>query len=143
MDSKRPLVSYDDITPSYQSTRPPPKKRKWNKQKTRPRDEPRPIATSSSNPDNENIKDETESRELTFGEIWDDSALIDAWNAATEEYEAYNGPDKGWKNEPIHKSPLYILPYYRIQALNIFSDGTINHPQHRRTIYPRLKCLVL
>jgi hypothetical protein len=28
-----------------------------------------------------------ESRELTHDEIWDDSALIDAWNAATEEYE--------------------------------------------------------
>ena len=31
-----------------------------------------------------------ESRELTYEEIWDDSALIDAWNAATEEYEACN-----------------------------------------------------
>ena len=28
-----------------------------------------------------------ESRELTHDEIWDDSALIDAWNAATEEYK--------------------------------------------------------
>jgi hypothetical protein len=28
-----------------------------------------------------------ESRELTHDEIWDDSALIDAWDAATEEYE--------------------------------------------------------
>ena len=31
-----------------------------------------------------------ESRELTYEEIWDDSALIDAWNAATEEYEVCN-----------------------------------------------------
>lgn len=29
------------------------------------------------------------SRELTYEEIWDDSALIDAWNAATEEYEVW------------------------------------------------------
>jgi hypothetical protein len=50
-----------------------------------------------------------ESRELTHEEIWDDSALIEAWNAATEEYEAFNGPDKGWKSDPIHKSPLYVL----------------------------------
>lgn len=28
-----------------------------------------------------------ESRELTYEEIWDDSALIDAWEAANEEYE--------------------------------------------------------
>jgi hypothetical protein len=34
------------------------------------------------------IEDE-ESRELTYEEIWDDSALINAWNAATEEYEAH------------------------------------------------------
>ncbi|KAJ4485376.1 hypothetical protein J3R30DRAFT_1348578 [Lentinula aciculospora] len=48
-----------------------------------------------------------ENRELTHDEIWDDSALIEAWNAAAEEYKAYHGPDKGWKNEPVHKSPLW------------------------------------
>ena len=53
------------------------------------------------------------SRELTHGEIWDDSALIEAWNAATEEYEALNGPDKGWKSDPVHKAPLYVLTYKR------------------------------
>ena len=47
-----------------------------------------------------------ESRELTHEEIWDDSALVNAWEAATEEYEAYHGPDKGWKKEPVNKSPL-------------------------------------
>ena len=47
-----------------------------------------------------------ESRELTHQEIWDDSALVNAWEAATEEYEAYHGPDKGWKKEPVKKSPL-------------------------------------
>jgi hypothetical protein len=31
--------------------------------------------------------EEEESRELTHHEIWDDTALIDAWNAASEEYE--------------------------------------------------------
>ena len=31
--------------------------------------------------------EEDESRELTHEEIWDDSALIDAWDAANEEYE--------------------------------------------------------
>lgn len=35
----------------------------------------------------EEREEEDESRELTYEEIWDDSALIDAWNAATEEYE--------------------------------------------------------
>ena len=32
-------------------------------------------------------EDEDESRELTHQELWDDSSLIDAWNAAAEEYE--------------------------------------------------------
>ena len=47
-----------------------------------------------------------ESRELTHEEIWDDSTLVNAWAAATEEYEAFHGPDKGWKKEPVNKSPL-------------------------------------
>ena len=32
-------------------------------------------------------EEEEESRELTHDEIWDDSALIDAWNSAAAEYE--------------------------------------------------------
>ena len=31
--------------------------------------------------------EEEESRELNHEEIWDDSALIDAWNSAAAEYE--------------------------------------------------------
>jgi len=33
------------------------------------------------------IGEDSESRELTHEEMWDDSALIDAWNSATAEYE--------------------------------------------------------
>jgi len=52
-----------------------------------------------------------ESRQLTCEEIWDDSALIQAWDAAAEEYEVLNGPEKKWKSEPIKKSPLwYNIP---------------------------------
>ncbi|KAG6850176.1 hypothetical protein H0H93_016856 [Arthromyces matolae] len=97
MASTRPLVSYDDITLPYQASppqshnRPPAKKRKGNKHSRG-----RNAVVSAE-----------DSRELSHDEIWDDSALIDAWDAATEEYEAYNGPDKGWKKEPIHKSPLW------------------------------------
>lgn len=35
----------------------------------------------------EDEEDEEESRELTHTEIWDDSALIDAWESAAAEYE--------------------------------------------------------
>ncbi|PPQ99609.1 hypothetical protein CVT24_005184 [Panaeolus cyanescens] len=55
--------------------------------------------------------EQEESRELTHEEIWDDSALVDAWDAAMEEYEMFHGPGKAWKNEPIKKSPLwYNIP---------------------------------
>ncbi|RPD59373.1 hypothetical protein L226DRAFT_615888 [Lentinus tigrinus ALCF2SS1-7] len=52
-------------------------------------------------------EEEEESRELTHDEIWDDSALIDAWNSAAAEYEAYHGPGKDWKKESVKKSPLW------------------------------------
>jgi hypothetical protein len=35
----------------------------------------------------DDVDDEEESRELTHNEIWDDSALIAAWESATAEYE--------------------------------------------------------
>jgi hypothetical protein len=54
----------------------------------------------------EDEDEDEESRELTHGEIWDDTALIDAWNAASEEYESFHGPQKNWKTEPVHRSPL-------------------------------------
>ena len=37
--------------------------------------------------DEEDDDEEDESRELTHEEIWDDSALVAAWDAAVEEYE--------------------------------------------------------
>lgn len=52
-----------------------------------------------------------ESRELTHDEIWDDSVLIEAWESAAAEYEAFHGTDQSWKNEPVKKSPLwYNIP---------------------------------
>ncbi|KAJ3552326.1 hypothetical protein NM688_g4206 [Phlebia brevispora] len=57
-------------------------------------------------------EEEEESRELTHEEVWDDSALIDAWNSANAEYEAFHGKGKNWKKEPVKKSPLswYNVP---------------------------------
>ncbi|KAI0770969.1 hypothetical protein BD413DRAFT_476776 [Trametes elegans] len=55
----------------------------------------------------EEEEEEEESRELTHEEIWDDSALIDAWNSAAAEYEAFHGPGKKWKEQPVKKSPLW------------------------------------
>ncbi|KAL5534717.1 hypothetical protein ACEPAG_1181 [Sanghuangporus baumii] len=59
----------------------------------------------------ENEDEENESRELTHEEIWDDSVLIAAWDAANEEYEAIHGKNKRWKRDRVHKSPLwYNIP---------------------------------
>ena len=92
----RPLVSYDDITLPYQPTKPTQKKRKKNHEKS-------VSEKASLDPTNE---EEEESRELTHEEIWDDSALVDAWEAAMEEYEAYHGSEKAWKTETVNESPL-------------------------------------
>jgi hypothetical protein len=70
--------------------------------------------------------DGEESRELTHEEIWDDSALVDAWEAATEEYEAYHGPDKGWKKDRVNKSPLSVSPPSSLSMIsyNVGLGGT-------------------
>ena len=88
-----------------------------------------PASTLAAEVGNAEEEEEEESRELTHEEIWDDSALIDAWNSAAAEYEvranvsargassltssiawfqqAFHGPGKKWKAEPVKKSPLY------------------------------------
>lgn len=96
----RPLVSYDDITLPYQPSKPPQKKRKRNQQKS---------VSEEAFADPNDYEEEEESRELTHEEIWDDSALVNAWEAATEEYEAYHGSKKAWKTENVNKAPLYDI----------------------------------
>lgn len=116
------------------SRQPPPKKRKRNHQKSKHRDDPRSSLTlsnyhpngisgnGSSGSVSTQIQDEREAsmaeevlvdpddyeegRELTHEEIWDDSALVNAWEAATQEYEAYHGSEKAWKTETVNKAPL-------------------------------------
>lgn len=97
----RPLVSYDDITPAYEPPEdrpqgPPTKKRKETHQKSKrgphKQNRGREVASHSGGRDEYQDmdgyeEDEDESRELTHQELWDDSSLIDAWNAAAEEYE--------------------------------------------------------
>jgi hypothetical protein len=112
----RPLLSYDDISAPPQplvgpqipmtqgESEPPSKKRKQSNQN-------RKNSTPLQHPqhwDDHNDQDhrmdyggdgidsieasddgDGESGELTYEEIWDDSALVDAWNAATEEYEVF------------------------------------------------------
>jgi hypothetical protein len=108
MSSRRQLVQYGDLEQSQQtdgantsaaaavhSPQPPPsKKRKRSNQKTqRSRKTVHWDDTGEMNYDDANAEaedgeiGEEESRELTHQEIWDDSALIDAWNSATAEYE--------------------------------------------------------
>lgn len=53
--------------------------------------------------------EDEESRDLTHEEIWDDSALVNAWESAMEEYKAYHGGADAWKREPVKKSPLCVV----------------------------------
>ncbi|KAF9443621.1 hypothetical protein P691DRAFT_764119 [Macrolepiota fuliginosa MF-IS2] len=116
--ASRPVVSYDDITLPYDAPEkplPPQKKRKRSNTNSAPKKPPHHWDDPAADQDQEDMDDDDndneESRELTHEEIWDDSALINAWDAAMEEYDAFHGPDKGWKKEPVHKSPLwYNIP---------------------------------
>ncbi|KAF9261910.1 hypothetical protein L218DRAFT_960864 [Marasmius fiardii PR-910] len=129
----RQVVSYEDITLPYEVTANATnevtklnanhhhnnqKSQSKRKRKARHSIGKRQGALAEENSETEDMD---MSRELTHEEIWDDSALIDAWNAATEEYEAYHGPDKGWKSEPVHKSPLWynVPPAKKVKL----SDG--------------------
>ncbi|KAG2023713.1 hypothetical protein CC2G_001334 [Coprinopsis cinerea AmutBmut pab1-1] len=117
--SGRPLVSYADITEPYEApepppppntatnSNPPPKKRKKSNQKSKNRANQQPSTTTTQSRGSNNVSGFEESRELTHEEIWDDSALIDAWNAANEEYEAFHGSGQGWKRQPVTKAPLH------------------------------------
>ncbi|KIY51191.1 hypothetical protein FISHEDRAFT_70835 [Fistulina hepatica ATCC 64428] len=125
----RQVVSYDDITLPYTasasshpapepSSQPPAKRQKSSHAKQKQLVVKRSSKSASANTkaaEKEPEFFEEESRDLTHDEIWDDSALIEAWNAANEEYEAYHGPDhaKAWKTQPVrkHNSALwYNIP---------------------------------
>ncbi|KAK0475103.1 hypothetical protein IW261DRAFT_1422428 [Armillaria novae-zelandiae] len=92
----RPVVSYDDIVP-----------------------DPRPSLNNDSPSPPKKLKTDgnpaiafEHSRELTHAEIWNDSVLIDAWEALQEEYTAYHGGDTSLKTNPTKKSPLwYNVPF--------------------------------
>lgn len=96
-------------------------------------------------------EEEEESRVLTHEEIWDDAALINAWNSAEAEYKvlfpstlcpytsltharkAYHGASKAWKTEPVKKSPLcvpFILQLTNDPPGRYSLDGTTNPIQH-------------
>ncbi|KAG2364747.1 hypothetical protein BDR07DRAFT_1354715 [Suillus spraguei] len=131
MNSHRQLVQYGDLEQSngtcssatsapHSHQSPPFKKRKRSNQKAK---RPRKTAHWDEPVDNQmNYDDvsahgedgeieEEEGRELTHEEIWDDSALIDAWHSATAEYEAFHGKTQDWKSTTVKKSSLwYNIP---------------------------------
>jgi Survival Motor Neuron, Gemin2-binding domain len=100
----RPLVSYDDIATPIQENPPlnggpasPPKKRrrtnyragqKRGGHRTQSREEDHDDeGEASPKKARKSYGLQEESRQLTHEEVWDDSALIRAWDAAVEEYE--------------------------------------------------------
>ena len=131
----RPVVSYDDLeqlTNTPAPGPPPAKKRKRQQNKRKPSgsqkfahwDEPAenhdvPFTGHNYAGDNRGQTAEADSRDLTHEEIWDDSALIEAWDAAMDEYKVYrifvcvwspahyvqefHGSQSKWKTEPISK----------------------------------------
>jgi len=99
----RSVVSYDDLEQITTTPGPPPakkRKRQQNKRKSAgPQkfahwDEPVenyevPFTDHDYAGDLEGETADVEGRELTHEEIWDDSALIKAWDAAMDEYKVW------------------------------------------------------
>lgn len=99
----RPLVSYDDIAsqaPTHESLTnsasgsPPTKRRKYKGGKrggSSQRNHHEDNESESRGPPRKKPRKDyvfkEESRQLTHEDVWDDSALIRAWDAAVEEYE--------------------------------------------------------
>jgi hypothetical protein len=78
----RPIVQYDDISLSYDDAT------AENSKEEGPSTSTSKSAMSPPAPKKrKTYEPKPASRELTHEEIWDDSALIEAWNAAEEEYE--------------------------------------------------------
>ncbi|KIO33538.1 hypothetical protein M407DRAFT_240963 [Tulasnella calospora MUT 4182] len=48
-------------------------------------------------------------------DAWDDSVLIDAWDAAMEEYQILNGPEADWKKDPVHRDSIW----YKSSRVNL------------------------
>ncbi|KAF8315918.1 hypothetical protein DL93DRAFT_2078669 [Clavulina sp. PMI_390] len=55
-------------------------------------------------------KKQSQSITLSDPNMWDDRSLVDAWDAANEEYERMHGPGKSWKDEPLYKSSVWYAP---------------------------------
>lgn len=99
----RSLVSYDDLEQIATTSvpGPPPAKKRKRPQNKRKSLGPQKFAHWDEPVENRDVSftdhdytgdlaDEiidVESRELTYEEIWDDSALIEAWDAAMDEYK--------------------------------------------------------
>jgi hypothetical protein len=98
----RQLISYDDIAgcPEAEQTQvvapQDPSASLYSKyQKRKPKKTAHhrmhapTVAVETMDYEDENLSEEMDegSQELAHDDIWDDSALIEAWNAATEEYE--------------------------------------------------------
>ncbi|EJT98936.1 hypothetical protein DACRYDRAFT_118243 [Dacryopinax primogenitus] len=140
----RKVVSYADISPSIPdeaaSITDPASNARPAK---RPRISDPPIPSSSTplnftgkalngQPKKKQKKDPKSwqtSRTLTHEEIWDDSALINAWDAAMEEYRAINGEDKGWMEDPAKQSALWWNTQPSEEELPIEEEGEDEYPE--------------
>jgi len=104
----RSVVSYHDLeqTTTTAVPSPPPAKKRKRQQNKRKSLGPQKFAhwdepvenrdVSLANYDHAGTPEDEEvdvgSRELTYEEIWDDSALIEAWDAAMDEYKVCQNP---------------------------------------------------
>jgi hypothetical protein len=145
----RSVVSYDDleqITTAHAPGLPPAKKRKrqqnkrksFGSQKFAHWDEPIEnhdvsLADNDYAGDLEGETVDAEGRELTHEEIWDDSALIEAWDAAMDEY----------KVRQSHVSDIPLISHRH--STDQRTSGRMNRPQNLPLCeyYPMFRLVML
>ncbi|KAF9651298.1 hypothetical protein BDM02DRAFT_3091388 [Thelephora ganbajun] len=144
----RSVVLYDDleqitttpvpIPPAKKRKRQQNKRKSLGSQKFAHWDEPvEKHVTFTGHDYTGDLEDETvdgEGHELTHEEIWDDSALIEAWDTAMNEYKAFHGSEDEWKAEPTSKpSPLwYNVPPSASSTTDVGSGSKLLSPIHEK-----------
>ena len=103
-----------------------------------------PVANEEEYHEDGEEEEEEESRELTHDEIWDDSALIDAWNSAAAEYEVRATTSLAecstwlmsplaaglpWPREEVERRTGQEVPSVRLSPLHLFTTDTHSSPK--------------
>lgn len=128
--SRREVISYSDVAPEeipatalpdpnfVEELRETKKTKSRRKNKKSKHSDKVDIMTQYYDEIDDNLEEEYEEDELNDAalidgslDVWDDSALLDAWDAANEEYKLLHG-NKSWKADPNYELETPSMIWY-------------------------------